>query len=98
MSRNANDKIWDVILFIGLHDSSAVPLASSDIFLGTELPKRTVIRIIDKLETLNVVKKTTDTQDRRVTRVQFTPVFTRLFDRHLEECFGQQLELFRGFL
>ena len=53
MSRNANDKIWDVILFIGLHDSSAVPLASSDIFLGTELPKRTVIRIIDKLETLN---------------------------------------------
>ena len=47
-----------MILFIGLNAYSSVPLTASDIYLGTGLPKRTVIRIIDRLEALNVVKKT----------------------------------------
>ena len=46
---NANDKTWDVILFIAGNGSTSVPLRASDIYLGTDLPKRTVIRIIDKL-------------------------------------------------
>ena len=72
-------------------------LTASDIYLGTELPKRTVIRIIDKLETLNVVQKTIDRQDRRVTRIGFSPAFTRIFDRHLEDSFAEQTEFYRGF-
>lgn len=82
--RNVNDATWDVILFIGLNAYSSVPLAASDIYLGTGLPKRTVIRIIDRLEALNVVKKTADGKDRRVTRVGFSAVFARLFDKHLQ--------------
>jgi DNA-binding MarR family transcriptional regulator len=74
-----------------------VALTASDIYLGTELPKRTVIRIIDKLETLNVVQKTIDRQDRRVTRIGFSPAFTRIFDRHLEDSFAEQTEFYRDF-
>ena len=81
--RNANDTTWDVILFIGLNTYSSVPLTASDIYLGTGVPKRTVIRIIDRLENLNVIKKTPDPRDRRVTRIGFSAVFTRLFDKHL---------------
>ncbi len=63
----------------------SVPLTASDIYLGTELPKRTVIRAIDRLESLNVVKKTVDGKDRRVIRISCSAVFTRLFDKHLQE-------------
>ncbi|MBL4691292.1 MAG: MarR family transcriptional regulator [Rhodospirillales bacterium] len=83
---NANDKTWDVILFIAGNGSTSVPLRASDIYLGTDLPKRTVIRIIDKLEALNVIKKTTDARDGRVTRIGFSTVFARLLDNHLEDC------------
>ncbi len=82
--RNVNDTIWDVILFVGLNTYSSVPLTASDIYLGTGLPKRTVIRIIDRLEALNVVRKTADDKDRRVTRINFSAVFARLFDKHLQ--------------
>ena len=83
--RNVNNTTWDVILFIALNDYSSVPLTASDIYLGTELPKRTVIRAIDRLESLNVVKKTVDGKDRRVIRISCSAVFTRLFDKHLQE-------------
>lgn len=81
--RNVNDTTWDVILFIGLNAYSSVPLTASDIYLGTGVPKRTVIRIIDRLESLNVVKKTPDRRDRRVTRVGFSDIFATQFDNHL---------------
>ena len=80
-----------MILFIGLNAYSSVPLTASDIYLGTGLPKRTVIRIIDRLEALNVVKKTADGKDRRVTRIGFSPVFARLFDKHLLENLTESL-------
>lgn len=83
--RNVNDTTWDMILFIGLNAYSSVPLTASDIYLGTGLPKRTVIRIIDRLEALNVVKKTADGKDRRVTRIGFSAVFAGLFDKHLQD-------------
>ncbi|NQV84400.1 MAG: hypothetical protein HQ494_11335 [Rhodospirillales bacterium] len=73
-------------------------LTASDVYLGTGLPKRTVIRIIDKLEALNVVKKTTDTQDRRITRIEFSSAFARLFESHLEECCAEQMEHFRHYV
>jgi len=89
--RNVNDKVWDVILFIGLNDYSSVPLTASDIYLGAGLPKRTVIRIIDKLESLNVIEKTTDGNDRRVTRIGFSAAFAKLFDRHLQDSLSEYL-------
>lgn len=89
--RNVNDKVWDVILFIGLNAYSSVPLTASDIYLGTGLPKRTVIRIIDRLESLNVVSKTADGKDRRVIRIGFSAVFARLFDKHLQEYLTDDL-------
>jgi len=94
--RNVNDTIWDVILFIALNGKGSVALTASDIYLGTEFPKRTVIRIIDKLEALNVVHKTTDDHDRRVTHIGFSPAFAKLFDRHLDDCFADKAAFFQG--
>ncbi len=89
--RNVNDTTWDVILFIALNEYSSVPLTASDIYLGTELPKRTVIRIIDRLEALNVVKKTADGKDRRVTRIDCSAIFAKLFDKHLQNYLSEYL-------
>ncbi len=89
--RNVNDTVWDVILFIGLNAYSPVPLTASDIYLGTGLPKRTVIRIIDRLESLNVIKKTADGKDRRVTRIGFSTAFSKLFDKHLQDYLNEYL-------
>ena len=94
--RNANDKTWDVILFFARNGSASSPLRASDIYLGTDLPKRTVIRIIDKLEALNVIKKTTDAKDGRVTRIGFSTVFARLLDSHLEECCAERAAFFQA--
>ena len=94
--RNVNDTIWDVILFIALNGKGSVALTTSDIYLGTELPKRTVIRIIDKLEALNVIKKTTDAKDGRVTRIGFSTIFARLLDSHLEECCAERAAFFQA--
>ncbi|MBC8339645.1 MAG: MarR family transcriptional regulator [Rhodospirillales bacterium] len=86
VGRNVNDKVWDVIYFIALNGMSSTPLTASDIYLGTELAKRTVIRIINRLEALNVVQKRPDEDDRRVIRIGFTPAFAKVLDRHLEDC------------
>lgn len=50
--RNANGNIWDVIFFIALNGKGPVALRASDVYLGTNLPKRTVIRIIDNSKPL----------------------------------------------
>lgn len=84
--RHANDTVCDVILFIALNSCSSEPLTASDIYLCTGLPKRTVIRILDRLESLNVINKTADTKDRRVTRVGFTAIFARQIDKHFQDC------------
>jgi len=89
--RHVNDNIWDVILFIGLNAYASTPLTASDIYLGTGLPKRTVIRIIDKLESLNVISKKGDGNDRRITRIGFSPAFAKLFDRHLDDYLSEYL-------
>ena len=88
---NVNDKVWDVILFIALNAYSPVALTASDIYLGTGVPKRTVIRIIDRLEALNVIQKTADNKDRRVTRIGFSAIFAKLFDKHLQDYLTDHL-------
>lgn len=87
--RNANDKTWDVILFIALNNYSAKPITSSEVYLGAGLPKRTVIRILEKLENLNVIERTTDLKNGRVTRVEFSDCFAREIDGHLEDCISE---------
>ena len=89
--RHVNDKTWDVILFIALNVYSSVPLTASDIYLGTGLPKRTVIRIIDRLEVLNVIEKKADTKNGRVTRIDFSGAFAVEIDNHFQECLAEGL-------
>ena len=89
--RHVNDKTWDVILFIAYNVYSSAPLTASDIYLGTGLPKRTVIRIIDRLEDLNVVEKKADTRNGRVTRIGFSRTFAAEFDNHLQECLAERI-------
>ena len=67
------------------------PYTASDIYLGTGLPKRTVIRIIDRLEDLNVVEKKADTNDGRVTRIVFSATFAAEINNHLQECLAEGL-------
>ncbi len=87
--KNANDKTWDVILFIALNNYSAIPVTSSDVYLGTGLPKRTVIRVLEKLENLNVIERTTDHRNGRVTRVELSDCFAREIDNHLQDCLNE---------
>ncbi len=94
---NVNDTVWDVILFIALNSYSSESLMASDIYLGAGLPKRTVIRIIDKLEALNVVKKTADGKDRRVTRIGFTPIFAKQIDKHFQDSLTERTHFIEGF-
>lgn len=89
--RHVNDKTWDVILFIAFNAYSSTPLTASDIYLGTELPKRTVIRILDRLEDLNVVEKKADTRNGRVTRIGFSNAFAAEIDNHLQESLGERI-------
>ena len=89
--RHVNDKTWDVILFIALNVYSSAPLTASDIYLGTGLPKRTVIRIIDRLEVLNVIEKKADSRNGRVTRIGFSDTFAAEIDNHLQECLAEGL-------
>ena len=88
--RHVNDKTWDVILFIAFNVYSSAPLTASDIYLGTGLPKRTVIRILDRLEDLNVVEKKADTRNGRVTRIGFSSTFAAEFDNHLQDCLAER--------
>ncbi len=87
--RNANDKTWDVILFIAVNNYSAIPVTSSDVYLGTGLPKRTVIRILEKLENLNVIERTTDNRDARVTRIELSECFAAEIDNHFQDCLNE---------
>lgn len=89
--RHVNDKTWDVILFIAFNAYSSTPLTASDIYLGTGLPKRTVIRILDRLEDLNVVEKKADTRNGRVTRIGFSNAFAAEIDKHLQESLGERI-------
>ena len=88
---HVNDKTWDVILFIAFNVYSSAPLTASDIYLGTGLPKRTVIRILDRLEDLNVVEKKADTRNGRVTRIGFSATFAAEIDNHLQECLAERI-------
>lgn len=83
---HVNDKAWDVIWFIALHYFSGKPLTSSDVYLGTALPKRTVIRILERLERLNVIVKQPGSNDARVRLINFSRVFAFEVDHHLQEC------------
>ena len=87
--RNANDKTWYVILFITLNNYSSIPVTSSDVYLGTGLPKRTVIRVLEKLENLNVIERTTDLRDVRVTRIELSDCFAAEIDNHFQDCLNK---------
>jgi|GEM_PF-1614677 len=87
--RNANDKMWDVILFITLNNYSSIPVTSSDVYLGTGLPKRTVIWVLEKLENLNVIERTTDLRDVRVTRIELSDCFAAEIDNHFQDCLNK---------
>ena len=87
--RNANDKTWYVILFITLNNYSSIPVTSSDVYLGTGLPKRTVIRVLKKLENLNVIERTTDDRDARVTRIKLSDCFATEIDNHFQDCLNK---------
>lgn len=87
--RNANDKTWDVILFIALNNYSDIPVTSSDVYLGTGLPKRTVIRVLEKLENLNVIARTTDSRNGRVTRIELSDCYAAEIDNHLQDCINE---------
>jgi len=89
--QNINGKVWDVIYFLAVNEYAGMPLRSSDIYLGTGLPKRTVMRIIDRLQLLNVVAKNRDPRDRRVTRVGLSATFIAELDAHLHECLSEKL-------
>lgn len=89
--RNANDKTWDVILFIALNNYSVIPVTSSDVYLGTGLPKRTVIRVLEKLENLNVIERTTDRKNGRVTRIELSDCFAAEIDNHLQDCLNESI-------
>ncbi len=84
--RHVNDKAWDVIWFIAAQEFSGEAVTSSDVYLGTGLPKRTVIRILERLERLNVIKKQPGANDGRVRLIKFSPVFAAKVDHHLQEC------------
>lgn len=98
--RHVNDTVWDVIYFIALGSYSSATLTASDIYLGTDLPKRTVIRILSRLESLNVIKKTVDENDRRVTRVGFTNIFAKKIDKFFQDSLTDSnpyfKKIFRG--
>ena len=87
--RNANDKTWYVILFITLNNYSSIPVTSSDVYLGTGMPKRTVIRVLEKLENLNVIERTTDHRDARVTRIKLSDYFAAEIDNHFQDCLNK---------
>ena len=59
---------------------------SSDVYLGTGLPKRTVIRVLEKLENLNVIERITDHRDARVTRIELSDCFAAEIDNHFQDC------------
>jgi len=84
--RHVNDKAWDVIWFIAVQEFSGKAVTSSDVYLGTGLPKRTVIRILERLERLNVINKQPGDNNGRVRLIKFSPVFAAKVDRHLQEC------------
>jgi len=90
-NRNFSNSVWNVIYFIALNYYSSELLTASDIFLGTGLPKRTVIRILDRLESLNVIKKTVDGNDRRVTRIGFTAIFAKKIDKHFQDSLANRI-------
>ena len=83
--RHVNDKAWDVIWFIALQVFAGKSVTSSDVYLGTALPKRTVIRILERLEKLNVIKKQPG-GDGRVRLISFSHIFASKIDSHLQEC------------
>jgi len=78
-----------VILFITLNNYSSIPVTSSDVYLGTGMPKRTVIRVLEKLENLNVIERTTDHRAARVTRIELSDCFAAEIDNHFQDCLNK---------
>ena len=62
---------------------------SSDVYLGTGLPKRTVIWVLEKLENLNIIERTTDHRDARVTRIELSDWFAAEIDNHFQDCLNK---------
>ena len=62
---------------------------SSDVYLGTGLPKRTVIWVLEKLENLNVIKRTIDHRDARVTRIGLSGCLAAEIDNHFQYCLNK---------
>jgi len=62
---------------------------SSDVYLGTGLPMRTVIWVLEKLENLNVIERTTDHRDARVTRIKLSDCFAAEIDNHFQDCLNK---------
>ena len=50
---------------------------------------RTVIRILEKLENLNVIERTTDHRDARVTRIELSDCFAAEIDNHFQDCLNK---------
>jgi len=47
---------------------------------------RTVIWVLEKLENLNVIKRTIDHRDARVTRIELSYCFAAEIDNHFQDC------------
>lgn len=47
---------------------------------------RTVIWVLEKLENLNVIKRTIDHRDARVTRIELSYCFAAEINNHFQDC------------
>ena len=62
---------------------------SSDVYLGTGLTKRTVIGILEKLENLKIIERTTDHRNGRVTRIELSDCFAAEINNHFQDCINE---------
>ena len=52
---------------------------------------RTVIWVLEKLENLNVIKRTIDHRDARVTRIELSDCFAAEIDNHFQDCLNKSI-------
>ena len=50
---------------------------------------RTVIWVLEKLENLNVIERTIDHRDARVTRTELSNCFAAEIDNHFQDCLNK---------
>jgi len=54
-----------------------------------------VIRILNRLESLNVIKKAADANDRLVTRIGFSAIFAKKIDKHLQSSLTDRIHHYK---